>query len=180
MVPDLIPFPKYCINKGSNPWLPLKLAQPLIADLPVKAGCLKPSHFATTEFTPSHPTKTYIFISIAALISQAIRVRLSAQCKLVMVCLYEEQKVATKRGEISLPTLALRTVPSARCTSLNKPDSSMETTLDENLMVPFGRSFARASNNKFLFTQRTSWSPLRVIYNLNHMEYLNCMLQVGN
>lgn len=79
----------------------MKLAQPLIADLPVKAGCLKPSHFATTEFTPSHPTKTYIFISIAALISEAIRVRLSAQCKLVMVCLYEAKSSDKKRRDKS-------------------------------------------------------------------------------
>lgn len=49
---------------GSKPWPLLKSARPRMADLPVNAGCLNPSHLATTEFTPSLPTKTY---SITAL-----------------------------------------------------------------------------------------------------------------
>lgn len=51
-------------------------------------------------------------------------------------------------------------VPSARCKSIKEPDSSKETTLEEYLMVPLGSSSARASNNNFLWTQRTSCSTL--------------------
>ena len=36
-----------------------KIYTPLMAALPVKVGALKPNHFATTEFTPSHPINTF-------------------------------------------------------------------------------------------------------------------------
>ena len=52
-------FPKNWKNLGSIPWLDLKFTQPLIAALPVKVGALKPNHFATIEFTPSHPINTF-------------------------------------------------------------------------------------------------------------------------
>lgn len=73
MTPDLTPCPKNRMDMWSNPWLLLKFAWLLIADFPVKASCLNPSHFATTEFTPSHPTKTY---RITALILDRVRDRI--------------------------------------------------------------------------------------------------------
>jgi hypothetical protein len=54
-------------------------------------------------------------------------------------------------------------VPSERCSILKKPDSSIATTFDKYLMVPFGSSLARASSNKCLLTQRTSRAPLHAI-----------------
>lgn len=61
-------------------------------------------------------------------------------------------------------TLVLKTAPSARFTSLNNPDSSTETTLEEYLMVPLGSSLSSASINKLLLTDRTSWPPLSISY----------------
>lgn len=58
-------------------------------------------------------------------------------------------------------TFALRVEPSAKCRSFRVPCSSMRTTLELNLMVPLGSSFARASTSKLLLTQRISCCSLR-------------------
>ena len=57
--PNLTPLSKNCIDLGPYPWLSVDSVQPLMADLPVKVGFLKPNHLATIEFTPSQPIKTF-------------------------------------------------------------------------------------------------------------------------
>lgn len=57
--PDRKPSPKKCMKFGWRPCLLVNFMSPLITYLPVKDASLKPSHFATTEFIPSHPTNTF-------------------------------------------------------------------------------------------------------------------------
>ena len=42
-----------------KPMIGLEIYPALIAAIPMKADALKPSHFATIEFTPSYPINTF-------------------------------------------------------------------------------------------------------------------------
>lgn len=57
---------------------------PLAADRPACAGLLMPSHLATTEFTPSHPTSTFKETQRTLLAdflsSIALQIYLGAEC----------------------------------------------------------------------------------------------------
>lgn len=147
--PNRTPLPKNCIDLG--PYLWLDSLHPLMAVRPVKMGFLKPNHFATPEFTPSQPISTF-HPGIGTKINGSYMILKNFSLISTPIYLFSIFKF----------TIVFNMVPSARCTSLKKPDSSMQTTLEENLMVPLGSSFARASNSNFLFTHRTSWFPLEI------------------
>lgn len=57
-MPARNPPPVISRYSGSTPWLVGYSANPLADKRPEKSGSFRPRYFATTEYIPSHPTKT--------------------------------------------------------------------------------------------------------------------------
>ena len=150
ITPFLKPCPANCINIGSSLWLLFDVTHPLISYLPEKEAFFKPSHFATTEFTPSHPINTYSY-------SWDRDNDIIVWGSMLWLILDIVIKYSV--------TLVLMTVPSERWRSFVKPNSWISTTFEEHLMVPFGSSLARASTNNCRLRHRTSCFPLHHIWN---------------